>query len=108
MINAIVNYHDKNIVSVIIKGHSGYSDYGSDIICSAVTAVSECIANGITEILKVNCNIEIKEGYLLIDIISCNLDDIKKCQILLETLIMELNNIEFRYKKYIKVTIGEV
>lgn len=40
-----------------IRGHAGYADYGSDVVCASVTSAVEMAANGITEILKVPADV---------------------------------------------------
>lgn len=45
-----------------ISGHADYSDCGEDIVCAAVTSAVQLTANGITEILNVNCKLNVSEN----------------------------------------------
>ena len=98
-----------NIVSTEVKGHASFDDYGKDIVCSAVSALTGAILNGITEVLHFNPVFSIDEdGFLTINLENLSLDQIETCQVLMETLLLGLENIEISYGKYIKVEVEEV
>jgi uncharacterized protein YsxB (DUF464 family) len=108
MITAIFTKNGNNIVSVNLSGHADYVDEGYDMVCSAVSAVSLTIANGITEVLHIKPSIALEDGFLSMDFKSLSLEDIDKCQILLETMLIGMNSIETNYGDYIRVEIEEV
>ena len=43
-----------SILGFQISGHSGFSEFGSDIVCAAVSSAAFMTANTITDILKIN------------------------------------------------------
>lgn len=47
-----------------VKGHSGAAEAGSDIVCAAVSSAAYMAANTVTEILGVDAQAEVKDGYL--------------------------------------------
>lgn len=51
-----------------IRGHAGYADFGSDIVCASVTSAVEMAANGITEILKVPATVGCFENEVRLDL----------------------------------------
>lgn len=108
MVNASFKRESGSIVSVNLNGHAGFADEGYDMVCSAVSAVSLTIANGITEVLKVNPKISVKDGFLNIDLKYLSKEDKDRCQILLETMLIGLKSIEMNYRDYISVEIEEV
>lgn len=108
MINARFKEKCGNIVSAKLSGHAGASDDGYDMICSAVSAISITIANGITEIIKVKPEIKLKDGFLSLDLSNLSKEDLKECQILLKTMLLGLKNIEINYSEYINVETEEV
>ncbi|WP_373898932.1 ribosomal-processing cysteine protease Prp [Haloimpatiens sp. FM7315] len=108
MINVKSKACNGNIVSISLKGHSGYSEAGSDVVCSAVTAISCSIGDGILNVLKVKANCIADEGRILISLENNSLDDIEECQVLMKTLLLGLRNIESNYGDYIKVFEEEV
>ena len=90
-----------------ITGHAGYADEGDDIICSAVSMLVintiNCIEAFTTEKFDYSADNE-NGGY-----IDFSLPDIKKggknhdVELLLETMLYGLNNIEKEYSQYIKI-----
>ena len=56
-------FRDKhqNIVKYQISGHSGYAEIGSDIVCAAVSAVSQSSVLGLMEVLKLSIGLEMKK-----------------------------------------------
>lgn len=96
------------IVSVRLSGHAESVDEGFDMVCSAVSAISLTIANGITEIIKVKPEIGLEDGFLSLNLDMLTNEDIDKCQILLETMLLGFKNIEINYGEYIKLVIEEV
>ena len=49
-----VQYNDQNTV-MIISGHAGYAEKGSDIVCAAVTALAGTLERCIQERREGNC-----------------------------------------------------
>ena len=50
-----------NIIGYKASGHSGYSEQGSDIICSAISTSMQMTLAGIQEVLKLKVDFKIKE-----------------------------------------------
>lgn len=44
-----------------VSGHAGYAENGKDIVCASVSSAVEMAINGITEIVKTSCTVNIKE-----------------------------------------------
>jgi uncharacterized protein YsxB (DUF464 family) len=93
------------LVSFDIYGHADYDYEGYDIVCSAVSALSIAISNGITEIVKVKAEISEHDGYLNLDLNDQSETQIGKCQVLMETMLLGIKNIEHNYGDYIKVEL---
>lgn len=108
MVDAKFKKTSGNIVSVILCGHAESSDEGYDMVCSAVSAVSLTIANGLTEILKVKPSISMEDGFLSLYLENLSEEDIEKGQVLLQTMLLGMKSIEFNYGEYISVEIEEV
>lgn len=51
-------------VSFTVRGHSGFSEEGTDIVCAAVSSAAYMTVNTITEILGVKGKTKVKDGYL--------------------------------------------
>ena len=99
-----------NIVSFEMKGHAmpKQAQLDVDLICTAISAISQTTVIGIEEVLKIKVKYDIKDGFLNLNLEDQTLYDIKKCQVLLETMILGLKSIEINYSDYIKVETKEV
>lgn len=96
------------LVSFNVKGHADYAEYGSDIVCSAVSAVAQTVIIGITEVLKFNVNFIADDGDIAIDLTSLQMSELDKCQVLMEATLLGLKSMEISYGDYIKVGLEEV
>lgn len=84
---------------ITIKGHSGYSEQGSDIVCASISSIAITTVNSLLRIDE-DC-IEYKEndGYLNIKIKKHN-ETIDK---LIDNMIDLFKQLEKDYKKYIEI-----
>ncbi|MGH4139274.1 ribosomal-processing cysteine protease Prp [Clostridium sp.] len=98
------------IVSFKIKGHAAPKEeqLDVDLICCAVSAISQTTVIGIEEVLKIKVKYEIKDGFLNLNLEGQTLEDIERCQVLLETMMLGLKSIEIIYSNYIKLETEEV
>lgn len=95
------------IVSFEISGHAESGDYGTDIVCAAVSALTLSTVNGIDSLAGFTPIVESNNaegGYLYMEVI----DDITQeqrniAQILLENLLLGLQATEKNYKKFIEI-----
>ncbi|SRR6056297_1645859 len=106
MIKAIfyTTSNDKHIDQFQIEGHADYAEYGKDIVCAAVSALTITIINSMIQILDVKIDYKENDG-----IIICKLPLVQdivldaKLQLLVQTLIMGLREISKEYKDSIKI-----
>ena len=93
------------LVGFEAKGHTGYADEGSDIVCSAVSALTQTAALGINEVLKIQTALDITEAnmYLMLPA-DISDQDCEKAQIILETMALGLRSIAATYGDYIKIS----
>jgi len=98
------------IVSFKIKGHAMPEDTDVDenLICAAISAISQTTVIGIENVLKIKAKYVIEDGFLNLNLEDQILEDIERCQVLLETMILGLKSVEITYGKYIKVKTEEV
>ena len=96
------------LVSFTVSGHAGFDEYNRDIVCSAVSALTITVINGLTEILKVKAEIVVEEGFTELSLSRLSDTEIDKCQILMETLLLGLKSMEIQYGKYIMLKMEEV
>ena len=99
MISVNVTFIGSDVKSLTVSGHANYDKYGKDIVCAGVSAV---VTGGINALESQVSNIEIisKENELGVKVINSN----EYIQIVLKTILIQLETIESSYKKYIKIT----
>lgn len=91
-----INIKDDEIT---VKGHSGYSTEGSDIVCASVSSICITTVNALISIDEDCIEYTDKDGYLNIKIKKHN-DVINK---LINNMINLLKDLEKQYKKYIEI-----
>lgn len=96
------------IVSFSMDGHAGYGNSGEDIVCAALSVLSQSMIIGIEEILKINLKYEIKDGYLKLSIEHNSEEEINQCQVLLKTMLKSIESMIISYGEYINLEIEEV
>jgi len=98
------------IVSFKIKGHAQPKEkqLDVDLICNSISVISQTTVIGIEEVLKIKVKYVIDDGFLNLNLEDQTIEDIERCQVLLETMILGLKSIEITYAKYIKVETEEV
>lgn len=104
MIKAKFKLAENIITGFEIKGHSGSAEKGQDIICSFVSSASIMTANTITEVIGLNADTKVDDGYLNFDIIG----SASSAQDILNGLKLHLTELSKDYPDNIKVIISEV
>lgn len=110
MINILVLKRNQDIITIEATGHSGYSEAGSDIVCSAVSTLMQTLANGLSEIVRLSPRVIIDESipHMMVSIADLfgqdmNVDKAEYAQILMRTTALSLTDIANSYNKYIKI-----
>lgn len=96
-------FADDLIVSFELSGHSGYGEEGTDIVCSAVSSAVYMAANTITEILKLNPETAVRNGYLRVQM---NLEDARKSKAITDGLYLHLSELQCQYPNNLKLERG--
>jgi uncharacterized protein YsxB (DUF464 family) len=106
----IIRDSDKNICGFKVSGHAGYNKIGADIVCSAISALTQTAVQGLKMVAGIDIQYKImdRSGYL-----DCRLpevlDDKQRLMgtAILETMYIGLKNIEKGYKKHIDIRENE-
>ncbi len=96
MIQVIVKKQKDNIIGFHIEGHSGYAEYGSDIICSAVSALALNCVNSIEEFTEDSFSVKSDENRGLIDLDLTTVSS-EQTQLLLKSMFLGIRGIEKSY-----------
>ena len=87
-----------------VKGHSGYAQEGSDIVCSAISVASQMALVGLKEVLKLDVFSDIKDGYMRVE-----LKDFENefAQSILKAMVLTFEDIAKNYTRYVKMEVKE-
>jgi len=97
-------YHSPggDITGFSCKGHSGYAEEGSDIVCAAVSALSITCANALCSVAGVEPEITEKDGFLTARLREEQLTH--DSQVILRTFEQGIRDMAASYPKYISFT----
>ena len=82
-----------------ISGHANFDENGYDIVCSAISALSQSIALSLQR--KCSVTIQATNGWLTVDVKKPN----QTSFILLDTLRIGLEEIQKKYPEHIKMRV---
>ncbi|MGT2960169.1 ribosomal-processing cysteine protease Prp [Streptococcus caballi] len=97
MIKATFTRQKSSILeSVVLTGHAGSGEYGFDVVCAAVSALSISLVNSLEILANCQADLEIDDidgGYMKIDIshVAHNTDE--KAQLLFESFLLAMTNL---------------
>ena len=98
-----------HIVEYEVSGHADFDDYGRDILCAAVSVLSQTTILALEKVCKISRNdikfcVNENTGYLKVTL-SDNLttDQRSSANIVLETMIVGMEDLAFQYPKHIKL-----
>jgi len=100
MTNVIIVKKDK-IDTIEIKGHTNYSESGSDIVCASISSIIITSANICLRIDNSSISYEISDGYMKITVLKHS----EIIDLVINNILEELKTLEKKYKKYIKINI---
>lgn len=111
MIKIRIEKKQDNIISFTINNHALreremiLAGEAYDMICNSVSVLSQSAIIGLDEVLKLNVNYEVSDGYLKLDLNGFTSDEIEQAQVLLKTFEKSLESVilsieqSFGYKK---------
>ena len=103
-----VSFHleGSRIVGFDVKGHSGYADEGSDIVCAAVTSAVRLCECAINDVLGLEASVKVRQKDASISLklpASLGQTNESTCQTLLTALMVYLTELHEEYPENISV-----
>lgn len=97
---------ESRIVAFDVKGHSGYADEGSDIVCAAITSAVRMVECTLNDVLGLGATVKVCEDTAKISFylpggLSASADN--TCQALLTGLMVYLTELHEEYPDNITV-----
>ena len=96
-------FSDDTIVSFELSGHSGAGEEGTDIVCSAISSAVYMAANTIIEIMKLNPETVVRDGYLKVQM---NSEDARSSKTITDGLYLHLSELQSQYPNNLKLERG--
>ena len=92
------------------NGHSGYAEAGADIVCAAISALTQTTLNGLKNVLKAPVMFDQDDDGAFIEAIltpEASEDQIRQAQLLLVTLLDGLQAIQRGYPRNLRIIFKE-
>ena len=99
MIVVKIRSNQVNILSYEINSHALINreaiiaGEAYDMVCNSVSVLSQSAIIGLDEVLKLNVNYEISDGYLSLNLDGFNGEEIEKAQVILKTFEKSLESV---------------
>ena len=106
MTTIIIYKNNENYVGYECFGHSGYGEYGSDIVCASISTLVQSIAMGIKEVLKIDVKIKSNDDkgeFKLVISNNLNKRQIEDVNLLINTMKVAVIDLESQFPKNIKL-----
>lgn len=101
-----ITFFKKNnlILGFKAEGHSGYSEEGTDIVCSAISTATQLTVVGLEDVLGLRLNLRKDDKKALLECKLASKEvEIEKAQSFFMALEISLKRIEQDFKKYMEV-----
>ena len=92
------------------EGHTGYAEAGSDIVCAAVSALTQTTLNGLKDVLKAPVMFDIDDAAAILEARltpEATEAQVQQAQLLLKTLLEGLRAIERSYPRNVRIFFEE-
>ena len=99
MIEIKIRSKDNKVLSFSINNHALLereaiiAGEAYDMVCNSVSVLSQSVIIGLDEVLKLNVNYQIKDGYLALDLNGFTQEEIEQSQVLLKTFKLSLDSL---------------
>lgn len=104
MIKVDIFLQEDEIVGFNVKGHAGFGPYGQDIVCAAISVLTQTAVYGLQHFLTEEPEVEVEEGVL-----RCKLPKVMTARerlqatAILETMYLGLLATENSYQDFLQV-----
>lgn len=98
-----VTFREKgdDIIGFSCQGHAGYAPEGSDIVCAAVSCLTETCVNALESVAGVRAEVQIGDGSMDVLLPGSAGHD---AQVILKSLRQGLRDVAEEYPRYLRLT----
>lgn len=105
-------YRNKNgdICKYTITGHANAAKHGEDVVCAAVSVLSQTIVLGLHDVAGINVDYEVSDGKLSCSLPTKGITRLARRQanLLFETMYIGFKSLLENYSEYIQIHDKEV
>jgi len=101
MTKVVVKQNNELIQSIEIKNHAGFAESGNDIVCAAISSIVFGALNALDQFGLADDDYVIEDAYIKIV-----LNDNEVFQIVVKTMIIQLQTIQESYPDYIQIKMN--
>lgn len=110
--NTVTFYRRKDgaLTGYRAEGHTGYAEAGEDIVCAAVSALTQATLNGLKNVLKAPVMFDIDDKAAILEARltpEASEAQVTQAQLLLKTLLEGLQAIERSYPRNVRIFFEE-
>ena len=101
---------DGALIGYSADGHSGYAEEGADIVCAAISALTQSTLNGLKNVLKAPVMFDQDDGGAFMEAMltpEATEAQIQQAQLLLVTLLEGLQAIQREYPRNLRIIFRE-
>lgn len=98
-----------DIIGVECSDHTGFAESGKDIVCAWISCITQTAVLGVQELTNVKNKLKIdeKKAYLKFELIDIeHTQSFHDAQIIFQTMLKALENMQKQYPKYIKLEVN--
>ncbi len=102
--------NENNFVGFECSGHTGYEEYGKDILCATISGITQSVALGLTKVCKIDVKLkkDDKVGYIKVELPkNLSSDKFAQAQVLIGTMYESLKDLMKGYSSYISMEVIE-
>lgn len=86
-----------------VEGHSEYAEHGKDIVCAAISILSQTTLFTLLEDYGPHCSYSKADGYLEVEILD--VDKLDELQLLFKAFKLGVLNVAEQFPKYVKLNL---
>ena len=110
MITITVYRQGPDIHGFATEGHAGAAPEGQDIVCAAVSALTQAALNGMANVVKAPVMYEVDDEKAILTACltpECTKELLEKAQIILQTLLEAIQAIASQYPRNVRIIFKE-
>ncbi len=105
MVVVSVKTMQEEVLAVEISGHAEYAAHGQELVCAGVSSIGVGTLYALEELAECECRLSMDSGFIRIEVVHRHNEVVN---IILKTMLIQLQTMAETYKKYIQIKQMEV